>query len=69
MNDEAPEPASEPEQDTEATNQSNDPPPFDGPVSTGASLLELLKDGPFWEGDDLEECLAIVYATRGVWYP
>jgi hypothetical protein len=32
--------------------------------STGASLLEHLKKIGSWEGDDFEECLKIVYATR-----
>ncbi|BAY93496.1 MULTISPECIES: hypothetical protein [unclassified Tolypothrix] len=33
--------------------------------STGHSLLEHLKTIGTWEGDDLEECLQLVYATRG----
>ena len=33
--------------------------------STGRSLLEHLKTIGTWEGDDFEECLEIVYATRG----
>ena len=33
--------------------------------STGRSLLEHLKTIGKWEGDDLEECLRLVYATRG----
>lgn len=33
--------------------------------STGRSLLEHLKTVGKWEGDDLEECLSLVYATRG----
>ncbi|WP_089127320.1 DUF2281 domain-containing protein [Tolypothrix sp. NIES-4075] len=33
--------------------------------STGRSLLEHLKTIGNWEGDDLEECLEMVYATRG----
>lgn len=33
--------------------------------STGRSLLEHLKTVGSWEGDDLEECLQQVYATRG----
>jgi hypothetical protein len=33
--------------------------------STGRSLLEHLKTIGKWEGDDLEECLELVYATRG----
>jgi hypothetical protein len=33
--------------------------------STGRSLLEHLKTIGTWEGDDLKECLEIVYATRG----
>ncbi|MEA5554048.1 DUF2281 domain-containing protein [Anabaena cylindrica UHCC 0172] len=33
--------------------------------STGNSLLEHLKTIGKWEGDDLQECLQLVYATRG----
>ncbi len=33
--------------------------------STGNSLLEHLKTIGKWEGDDLEECLQLVIATRG----
>ncbi|MBH8562598.1 DUF2281 domain-containing protein [Nostoc sp. CENA67] len=33
--------------------------------STGLSLLEHLKTIGQWEGDDLQECLELVYATRG----
>ncbi|TAE58039.1 MAG: DUF2281 domain-containing protein [Nostocales cyanobacterium] len=33
--------------------------------STGNSLLEHLNNIGKWEGDDLQECLNIVYATRG----
>ncbi|MHC0068233.1 DUF2281 domain-containing protein [Nostoc sp. UIC 10890] len=33
--------------------------------STGRSLLEHLKTIGKWEGDDLQECLELVYATRG----
>jgi hypothetical protein len=33
--------------------------------STGGSLLEHLKTIGKWEGDDLKECLELVYATRG----
>lgn len=33
--------------------------------STGRSLLEHLKTIGTWEGEDAEECLSIVYATRG----
>jgi len=33
--------------------------------STGRSLLEHLKTIGNWEGDDFEECLEMVYATRG----
>lgn len=33
--------------------------------STGRSLLEHLKTIGTWEGDDFEECLEMVYATRG----
>ncbi len=33
--------------------------------STGKSLLEHLKNIGQWEGDDLEECLQLVIATRG----
>lgn len=32
--------------------------------STGLSLLEHLKTIGQWEGDDLQECLELVYATR-----
>ena len=46
----------------------DDPPAFEGPLSTGASLLELVQSGIRWHGADLEECLDIVYATRSVWY-
>lgn len=35
------------------------------PASTGRSLLEHLKTIGTWEGDDFEECLEMVYATRG----
>ena len=33
--------------------------------STGRTLLEHLKTIGTWEGDDFEECLEMVYATRG----
>jgi hypothetical protein len=33
--------------------------------STGSSLLEHLKTIGTWEGDDLQDCLQLVYATRG----
>ncbi|MEH1863339.1 MAG: DUF2281 domain-containing protein [Nostoc sp.] len=33
--------------------------------STGSSLLEHLKTIGTWEGDDLEECLKLVIASRG----
>ncbi|MDF5714361.1 MAG: DUF2281 domain-containing protein [Rhizonema sp. NSF051] len=33
--------------------------------STGNSLLKHLKTIGTWEGDDMEECLKMVYATRG----
>jgi hypothetical protein len=33
--------------------------------STGRSLLEHLKTIGNWEGDDLEECLRLVIASRG----
>jgi hypothetical protein len=33
--------------------------------STGGSLLEHLKTIGKWEGDDLEECLESVIASRG----
>ncbi|GAB1539990.1 hypothetical protein NUACC21_26590 [Scytonema sp. NUACC21] len=33
--------------------------------STGRSLLEHLKTIGKWEGDDLQECLELVYVTRG----
>ncbi|MBD2609482.1 DUF2281 domain-containing protein [Scytonema hofmannii FACHB-248] len=33
--------------------------------STGISLLEHLKTIGNWEGDDLEECLRLVIASRG----
>ncbi|QLE56591.1 DUF2281 domain-containing protein [Nostoc sp. TCL26-01] len=33
--------------------------------STGHSLLEHLKTIGKWSGDDLKECLELVYATRG----
>ncbi len=33
--------------------------------STGKSLLEHLKTIGTWEGDDLEECLRLVIASRG----
>lgn len=33
--------------------------------STGRSLLKHLKTIGTWEGDDFEECLEMVYATRG----
>jgi len=34
------------------------------PSSTGQSLLEHLKTIGTWQGDDFEECLRSVYATR-----
>lgn len=34
--------------------------------STAEDLLNFLGT---WHGDDLEECLDLVYATRSVWYP
>lgn len=52
-----------------AAESDDDQPAFEGPLSTGASLLELLKSGVRWHGDDLDECLAEVYASRSVWYP
>ncbi len=37
--------------------------------STGASLLEHLRNSPKWAGDDLERCLADLRATRGgIWF-
>jgi hypothetical protein len=33
--------------------------------STGNSIIEHLKTIGKWEGDDLQECLQLVYATRG----
>jgi len=33
--------------------------------STGRSLLEHLKTIGKWEGDDLQNCLQLVYGTRG----
>lgn len=33
--------------------------------STARSILEHLKHIGTWEGDDLEECLQLVYDTRG----
>jgi hypothetical protein len=33
--------------------------------STGRSLIEHLETIGRWEGDDLQECLQLVYATRG----
>ncbi|MUG92200.1 DUF2281 domain-containing protein [Scytonema sp. UIC 10036] len=33
--------------------------------STGRSLLEHLKTIGKWEGDDLQDCLRLVIATRG----
>jgi hypothetical protein len=33
--------------------------------STGSSLLEHLKTIGTWKGDDLEECLKLVIASRG----
>jgi hypothetical protein len=33
--------------------------------STGYSLLEHLKTIGKWEGDDLQECLQLVYSSRG----
>ncbi len=33
--------------------------------STGRALLEHLKTIGTWEGEDAEECLSMVYATRG----
>jgi hypothetical protein len=32
--------------------------------STGGSILEHLKKIGTWQGDDFEECLEMVYATR-----
>ncbi len=38
---------------------------IDNPVnSTGRSILEHLKTIGTWHGDDFEECLKLVYATR-----
>jgi hypothetical protein len=34
-------------------------------TSTGNSLLEHLKKIGKWEGGDLEECLQLVYSSRG----
>ncbi|GAA6614838.1 DUF2281 domain-containing protein [Scytonema sp. NUACC26] len=34
-------------------------------TSTGRSLLEHLKTIGKWEGDDLQDCLRLVIATRG----
>jgi hypothetical protein len=39
-------------------------PPWDGPDSTGASLLEAIKHLPQWAGDDAEACLDIVIRSR-----
>jgi hypothetical protein len=37
--------------------------------STGDTPLEFVRNGPHWVGDDLEECLAMVKATRdGIWF-
>lgn len=33
--------------------------------STGNSLIEHLKTIGSWKGDDLKECLELVYTTRG----
>ncbi|HKG25669.1 MAG TPA: hypothetical protein VKB09_08470 [Thermomicrobiales bacterium] len=33
--------------------------------STAQSLLEFLRSGPKWAGDDMERCLAELKATRG----
>jgi hypothetical protein len=33
--------------------------------STAESLLEFLRSGPKWAGDDIERCLAELKATRG----
>ncbi len=38
------------------------------PTSTAASVLETLGKIGKWEGDDLEECLELVHATRGRFY-
>ena len=40
-------------------------PPWDGPDSTGESLLEIIKHLPPWAGDDAEACLDIVIRSRG----
>ena len=40
--------------------------PPDQRQSTAADLLQFVGT---WQGDDIEECLDIVYATRSVWYP
>jgi len=38
------------------------------PPSTAASILETLGKIGKWEGDDLEECLELVHATRSRFY-
>ena len=35
-------------------------------ISTGRSLLEHLQTMGTWQGDDFEECLQTVYATRSL---
>lgn len=51
------------------TKETPTPPISEAPESTtnttGNSLLEHLKTIGKWEGDDLEECLQLVIATRG----
>jgi hypothetical protein len=39
-------------------------PPSGEPIQRGAKLGDLLQFARTWVGDDLEECLETVYATR-----
>jgi hypothetical protein len=39
--------------------------PLESASTTGRSFLEHLKTIGKWEGDDLEECLSLIYASRG----
>ena len=45
---------------------SGEPVPPDQRQSTAADLIQFVGT---WHGDDIEECLDLVYATRSVWYP
>ena len=66
----APEPGSTVEPGTVAIAPENHRSSEDVPPDQRQSIAEdLLQFVGTWQGDDLEECLDIVYATRSVWYP